>query len=114
MSTTITHTPGPWRAGSYQCVTPGKVPDSIAIWPQSAYRERQDTPATPIALVSPLEKSNDIDFANARLMAAAPELLAACKAIMEVPEAVKSLANWGDQALIATRSAIAKAEGGTA
>lgn len=44
------------------------------------------------------------------LWAAAPGLLDAIKGILEVPEALEALANWGTDQLIAARSAIAKAE----
>ncbi len=48
---------------------------------------------------------------HARVMAAAPDLLDALKAVLDVREAVNALANWGDQELIDARAAIAKAEG---
>lgn len=50
--------------------------------------------------------------ADARLIAAAPDLLEALEAVLAVPEARKALVNWGTDELLAARAAVAKARGG--
>ena len=93
----MTHTPGPW---SY--------------WPKSAYPQgviSQDATTTHIAIPA-LYPDAGITTANARLIAAAPQLLEALKALQR--QALQGNVRgdeWMDEALEKTRAAIAKAEG---
>jgi hypothetical protein len=62
---TMKHTPGPWEAiGSNVASDDGMVAITKVLWPGD----------------------NERDAANARLIAAAPELLAACRDALEVEE----------------------------
>lgn len=92
----MAHTPGPWIAGPRPLYGTGL--------PVMADNGRQVASVTQV-------RGDHAVLANARLIAAAPDLLAALKAI------VKSLADYDDEGMIehaepiiAARSAIAKAE----
>lgn len=72
--TNTTHTPGPWRVDIFRYNAPGReaVPTIV-------------TPADAIAEACPLWCPDDREaerLANARLIAAAPDLLAACQAAL--------------------------------
>ena len=101
MSTQTKHTPGPWAIGNTHFV-PGFSPDGmdwiIAI-------RNTETGFACIAQGSTKEKAE----ANARLIAAAPDLLEAC-----IDAAKFIMQGHGDQIAIwdTLNSAIAKAEGG--
>ncbi len=88
---TILHTPGPW-----QC-TPGQD----TIWANDGELRIAKVDYTPRQM-----KPNE-DSANAMLMAAAPDLLKACKAMFEAPllTPIQSKAAWD-----LARAAISKAE----
>ena len=106
MSTTK-HTPGPWEASA----------DCMEISPSSGPKSHVEL----ARIVGPGEGSSYYSYdeatANARLIAAAPELLAACKAAVNAlrscqwgncsPRQVKSIANAAE----AAEAAISKAEG---
>ena len=64
------HTPGPWRVGCFDIVL-GPNNETVADCERTPFKER---PAPPT-----LE-----DMANARLIAAAPELLDACRVALSV------------------------------
>lgn len=91
---TAKHTPGPWNHGE----------DGFVYSPCGKY-----------TLADPHYADLDIDEreANARLIAAAPELLAACEQALKVVDAHRR-ASGGDGDITAAliRSAIAKAKGG--
>lgn len=92
-----THTPGPWKWDeSYGAIVAGEGPNMLV---------------TPIWKSSPAWGYSE-NIANARLIAAAPDLLAACKALLSRVDAnggtVRSIT--GEQ-IVAIRAAIAKAEG---
>ena len=61
---------------------------------------------TPICILSLPEKVNETDVANARLIAAAPELLVAAKGLLSLYESH----GWQHPTINAARAAIAKAE----
>ena len=111
------HTPGPWHA------------DGLEIWATKAVRFNLTTVGTPmIAAVwahADMEGGSPAN-ANARLIAAAPELLGALQNMMDIvddaPKGVASYyangedAPWSDfdREITAARAAIAKATGGAA
>ncbi len=87
------HTPGPWiaaddRRGIYEILCNGEM--LAQVW-RVGYVKR-DLPAE----------------ANARLIAAAPELLAACKRVMQLAVSAE-----GDEVFAEVKAAIAKAESAT-
>jgi hypothetical protein len=81
------HTPGPWRVGTV-------CPDMVT------------SGAGGVCSCANLENAE----ANARLIAASPDLLAACKAVLETTKADGRMLTFESELLI--RSAILKAEGG--
>lgn len=100
MSTTK-HTPGPWRAVIDSDFTPGIDADDIG---------------ESIVVIGPNNLSTDLGIwgrcreeaeANAHLIAAAPDLLAALQTLVEQAERHDAVGLYWDQA----RAAIAKAEG---
>lgn len=88
----MTHTEGPWIA-----CRPGESDWSKNYW------EIED----PYGHTATVYGNDGEAEANAHLVAAAPELLAACKYLLENAEA----AGWSDFMLADVRAAIAKAEG---
>lgn len=97
------HTPGPWAvaARKWQIATQGPATEWLATMPHSASDGFGLTDVGEIA-------------ANARLIAAAPDLLAALKALQL--QALQSSVNdpsneWGQEALAMTRAAISRATG---
>ena len=94
---TASHTPGPWT-----------------YWPKSAYPDgviSQDATTTHIA-VPVFHPDVNRTTANARLIAAAPDLLEALKTLQR--QALQGNVRgdeWMDEALELTRAAIAKAKG---
>ena len=85
------HTPGPWQQGRYG-------PESFEV--QGEHRT--------LAIVRPVF-SDAVTLANARLIAAAPELLAACERALAFVESMPDNDNVGLADCL--RAAIAKAEG---
>ena len=86
------HTPGPWEARGYSIFEPHKTAMTIAVATQHEPNVK----------------------ANARLIAAAPELLEALQAFVEWAECVKEFAGAAPIATLAdARAAIAKATGET-
>lgn len=63
------HTPGPWAAYN---LARGRI---LKSW-------RVRGPASPVCRISGGQSSGDAEVANARLIAAAPDLLAACNALL--------------------------------
>jgi len=90
------HTPGPWAAYN---LARGRI---LKSW-------RVRGPASPVCRIFGGQSSGDAEVANARLIAAAPDLLAACQSVID---------SWerGDLAAAARQcaAAIAKATGATA
>lgn len=94
---TNAHTPGPW------IVQPAKTGDTLAMI-RAALPGYSGT--RKIAEVTDVGTAGD---ANAALIAAAPELLAACKATLAKIISMEIRATWGEAQTLA--AAIAKAEG---
>jgi hypothetical protein len=99
------HTPGPWELVTRECpIEPGETYTAIA---HIHHREvvgkhsEQD-----VCHVSTWGRADGESTANARLIAAAPDLLEACRAALSVCEAES--ANWQAEII---RAAIAKATG---
>ena len=105
------HTPGPWEfevetndSGGWRARA-----QCVRIWNGATLIADYDTSACEYA-------DDDENAANARLMAAAPELLAALidmdEAYCDVgPDMTQEKRNFGRKTLIAARAAIAKATG---
>jgi hypothetical protein len=89
MSTT--HSPGPWKLGGGKDGDIG--PLHLGVWPEST---QPGQPGEPICLISPLEKVTATDEANARLITAAPELLAVAKAVLACGKLAGVDARMGD------------------
>ncbi len=95
------YTNGPWTAGTNDScrdipiftVLDRKMVGS-ASWEDTGYSERE---------------------ANAALMSAAPELLAACQELLDWASRIRNVrdAGWPDVAVPLAKSAVAKATGGT-
>jgi hypothetical protein len=103
------HTPGPWEARhggetvGRLVERPGKSRKFVAVchcYPLTIWdREDMGIPAK--------ASGNEIMAANARLIAASPDLLEACKAMVREMVA----ADWHGEAMEEAREAIARAEG---
>ncbi len=65
-----------WKIGVY---AKGEVEDALGVWPEEVAVGKR---GHPICLVSSVAKADKRDIANARLIAAAPDLLAACRAFI--------------------------------
>ena len=125
------HTPGPWSAGP-QCEISGWVDISIGGYPRNPVAS-----ATPAGPGGAEERRDSETVANARLIAAAPELLEACQTFGEwlrreeggfpaetrfnTPEGETKWREWFDENLRIcalaqeqARAAIAKATGAPA
>jgi len=79
------HTPGPWSIGNIKA-TPLN-PHALAVWPESV---KVGEVASPVCIVSPIAELDDTDIQNARLIAAAPEML-------REMELYLTLLNWIEQ-----------------
>ena len=118
------HTPGPWVIGEetyFHAVRSdgGKTTRSTPLLP---IKEAGDDFPREVALVwhnlKGQGESAAIDIANARLIAAAPELLAACRDALAATAAItegwpeqRGIIETLDQYMATVRAAIAKAEG---
>jgi len=108
----VTHTPGPWILDyTYQALIPPGTKIAAIV--------NGDGPKTICSLMKPFIRLNLEERANGRLIAAAPDLLAACKAVLP---GLESAIAWAvgveideikaKNPLVAqVRNAIAKAEG---
>ena len=89
------HTPGPWQMGGELISKEGSNLEIASVWSESANRK-----------LSPRQSEAD---ANARLIAAAPELLEAAQRVTGISWAVGSLAL--NDSMEQLRAVIAKATG---
>lgn len=105
----VTPTPGPWNAGHMD------APDGtrhLAIFPAGLVVGQT---CSPICLISPLAKCNDRDVANARVIAAALDLLAACEAVLPVYQSMMEKQGFDEddeEPFAMLKAAIAKANDG--
>ena len=99
------HTPGPWKVREWAEVRPTKKQYGLCI-----YTDKPDLESKMLALVK--EKDGEDSEANARLIAAAPELLSGCMAALAYLADPPSEYRENRSAAVETiRAAIAKAEG---
>jgi hypothetical protein len=105
-ATSERHTPGPWHIGeSIDEYQTGSESWNVPVWANHA------DPGDRIAAEA-LAKDREQARANARLIAAAPELLEACKGLVRIADAVRYTAGLGKNQMArvdAARAAIAKA-----
>lgn len=99
------HTPGPWAADKYGVITGGEyLCTTIAETPVVAWRSADQ------------KKQSDQAMSNARLIAAAPDLLTACEAALAsepcVCAEIADTASAGSCLACVLFAAIAKARGG--
>lgn len=118
------HTPGPWQTGredmqSYDGATGEPFSSVYANDPRGKMHMGSRLPLV-VARMPGGEVDREEEKANARLIASAPDLLTACKALVEYQESTDlddepEDGEYGDgkRAMLAARAAIAKAEGRT-
>lgn len=100
------HTSGPWIIGD--SIDKDTSERFLSVWP-----ENLSTPA--ICRVSPKKDETDLDFANAKLIAAAPDLLEACQALLKRNEQLYRMVEYpredmsGETSLQLAKAAIKKA-----
>lgn len=94
------HTPGPWIFGFGETQELGHV---LAVGINTGPN------CTPVCVLSPADRTTELDRANARLIAAAPELLEALQEIVDAADG----AGWEqlDPSFKKARRAIAKTTG---
>ena len=92
---TTKHTPRPWTLTAHPCLPIGNI--------HHGPHQPGEVSVCAVSL-----RGNGTDEANARLLVAAPDLLAALRGIVDWKDAE---CTWGD-AIAAARAAIAKAEEG--
>ena len=95
------HTPGPWEVSQYCSLGAGaqlgiKGPERPRLWSYCIYQNETDVQAS----------------ANARLIAAAPDLLEACEKLVKAYEECDFEDYGQDSALTKGKQAIKKAKGG--
>lgn len=108
----LKHTPGPWVVSYFTCDDPSQMPEqALAISPSAGFPGHGDA----IAVVSPVSLVNERDEANARLIAAAPDLLSALQELLDAgdncvtaSDDVAAMLRFGD-AVNDAHAAIAKA-----
>lgn len=96
------HTPGPWRAGDAG---------------HTVFGPKRSDGSLPASIAVMREVVEGSVGANCRLMAAAPELLEACKTLLAFANSVRpggGVLRTEREMLLDARAAIAKAEGGAA
>lgn len=113
MNNETKHTPGPWEARGYRN-------DNGGIWIDSYATKRGRCIAGTLAEAYKHGTGAGSTEANARLIAAAPELLDACRMLLKAHQALVPLLKHGsvsdyqiqNEAPIKAQAAIAKATGG--
>jgi hypothetical protein len=97
-TTKPTHTPGPWMATDHDGMDPQDGMPLTTVYAENGQR---------VANVPPCDEQE----VNARLIAAAPELLAALKALHEIAFADAADLSYNEKVLVNVRAAILRAEG---
>lgn len=103
------HTPGPWQVEMIAGRFHGGVIRSLGVWRE--YVGGRGYPQVALATAHDQLISEEERIANATLIAAAPELLAALKALLDELTWRVGDGAEGEPCLMAARAAIAKAEG---
>jgi len=78
----VVHTPGPWRPGRADKSYDSGIPDNaFAVFAKPEHRQDCGLQgnAAVICVIAKPERMTEEDIANAKLIAAAPDLLLACK-----------------------------------
>lgn len=121
MSTEVKHTPGPWtlchhlqsmeRDGSCSCGYRGVIYGSETDVPMAVCQPGHDAEPAGEEFTGPQRYSRDVELANARLIAAAPDLLVALQRCLNFIEGTE--AEFGEEFECGNlaRAALAKAEG---
>jgi hypothetical protein len=100
--------PGPWEIGLLSNCSDG-FPDSLAVLPAGSVASGLRGLA--ICLVSAASTATEEDEANARLIAAAPDLLDCVRRIRDMVATDGRLVGWASSDLDYLNSVLAKAEG---
>ena len=101
---TVKHTPGPWTCDEHDKLNPDRAFGIVAEW-----KDGDEIGTQVVAEVCIAEPG--VAEADARLIAAAPDLLAALTALVNAPGINADDLPETDELLSAARAAIAKAEG---
>ena len=102
-------TPGPWNIGS------SDLPASRLSIHCKGHKDSCHSTVALMVSRGVIGISHDEEFANARLIAAAPELLEALKALADyVQRTHETPNNYVSSVVLGARAAIARAEGGAA
>ena len=115
MTQEVKHTPGPWIAEHGTGPTNKYATASTGVWSKPKFDvalelgDEDSDPMDPAWVCGIWGDLSPEDFANARLIAAAPDLLAALKALLEYSGIIEE--RCGDAETKAARAVIAKAEG---
>lgn len=79
----VFHTPGPWRAGRADKSYDAGIPDNVfAVFAEPQYKQKVfglRGNAAVICVITKPERMTEEDIANAKLIAAVPDLLDACE-----------------------------------
>lgn len=108
------HTPGPW---GYDETTLAICRLIVTIEEVQAFRVSPTASSNHVITYVPCDVNRQEQEANARLIAAAPDLLAALEGFVQRVEGLKSRLRrplWLDASLTEAKAAIAKAKGGGA
>jgi hypothetical protein len=105
MNTTqpATHTPGPWHIGQSREWDDGELHEQLAVYSAEGVKTAK--------VETWLKHCREESEANARLIAAAPELLAALKALLPILDNDSPLARAYEDVGQLAQAALAKAEG---
>lgn len=97
---TTKHTPGPWKASDPR--------DASWTFPRDVWSEHYKIASVHLMATGKPQKVADIANANAALIAAAPDLLAACEILVK---AMDTASDDVERAIFVMEKAIAKAKG---
>lgn len=114
-ATKTTHTPGPWSVG-YSEKKRYAATGHCDWWEASIHVGERGSRGNCLALVcmggtGATRTDQDSVEANARLIAAAPELLEALEAIIDSARDGRDIPEWLDERLVSAEAAIRKARG---
>ena len=78
------YTPGKWHIATIVFNKPIEPHEALAVWDETHGQKEDSILGRPICILSPIEKLNPMDEANAHLISAAPELLEACQKAFDI------------------------------